>query len=215
MKATGIPCVSSNADETLADFTPAARKTGEPAVSPNPSDPTLDGLIYYSQGVRQAGAAALYNLFMEQALGKELGFGTIPGINDLAAGPIADQLLNCFAFGNPNMVGDSSWKNPGDGNAVSPDNIELWSPPYFGYAEPLQYLPTHTDQYTPSEWVKVITRGTISGKVTRGDNGQPVSGALVWANLNINGMHASSGPDGSYMLPTVPLGTYALKARRR
>jgi Carboxypeptidase regulatory-like domain len=212
MKATGIPCVSGNADETLADFTAAALATGEPAVSPDPGDPTLDGLVYYSQAVRQAGAAALYNLFMEQALDQEDGLGSIPGINDAVAGPIADQLLNCFAFGNPNMIGDSSWKNPGDGNAVSPENITLWSPPYFGYAEPLQYLPAHTDQYTPSEWVRVTTRGTISGTVTRGDNGQPVAGALVWANLNVAGMWAYSGANGSYTLANVPLGPYDLKA---
>jgi hypothetical protein len=213
MKETGIPCVSSNADETLADFTAAALATGEPAVDPNAGDPTLDGLVYYSQEVRQAGAAALYSLFMEQAQDKELGLGGIPGINDTVAGPIADQLLNCFASGNPNMVNDSSWKNPGDGNAVSPDNIALWSPPYFGYAEPLQYLPSHTDQYTPSEWVFSPTHGTISGTVTRSDNGQPVAGALVWANLNMAGMWAYTGSDGSYTLPTVPYATYALKAQ--
>jgi hypothetical protein len=212
MKATGIPCVSGNTFETLADFTQAALETTEPAVSPNPSDPTLDGLIYYSQEVRQTGAQALYDLFMEQALDQEDGLGTIFNINDDVAGPIADQLLNCFAFGNPDMVGDSSWKNPGDGNAVSPDNIALWSPPYFGYAEPLQYLPAHTDQYTPSAWVKVTTRGTISGTITRSDTGQPVEGALVWANLNVSGMYATSMPDGSYTLTTVPLGTYDLKA---
>jgi hypothetical protein len=212
MKAMGIPCVSGNADETLADFTLAALLTGEPAVSPYPDDPTLDGLIYYSQAVRRAGADALNSLFLEQALDKEGGFGSIPGINDAVAGPLADQLLNCFAFGNPNMVGDSSWQNPGHGNAVSPDNIMLWSPPYFGYLEPLQYLPSHPDQYTPSHWVKVITRGTISGQVTRSDTGEPVSGALVWANLNINGMYGYSQADGSYTLPNVPLGTYALKA---
>jgi Carboxypeptidase regulatory-like domain len=149
---------------------------------------------------------------MEQALNQEDGLGSIPGINDTVAGPIADQLLNCFAFGDPNMVGQSNWQDPGVGNAVSPGNIALWSPPYFGYAEPLQYLPSHTDQYTPSEWVKVTTHGTISGKVTRSDTGAPVPGALVWANLNVDGMYAHSGAYGSYTLPTVPLGTYALKA---
>jgi hypothetical protein len=110
------------------------------------------------------------------------------------------------------MVGQSNWQNPGVGNAVSPDNIMLWSPPYFGYAEPLQYLPSHTDQYTPSAWTRVTTHGTISGKVTRGDNGAPVAGALVWANLNVNGMFAHTASDGSYTLTDVPLGTYALKA---
>ena len=213
MKESGIPCVSANPTETLSDFTQQALATGEVAVSPDPANPTLDGLIYYSQEDRQGGGNALYNLLMEGALSQEYGLGTIPGINDTVAGPIADQLLNCFAFGDPNMVGQSNWQNPGVGNAVSPGNIALWSPPYFGYAEPLQYLPSHTDQYTPSEWVKVTTPpGTISGKVTRSDTGAPVAGAHVSANLNVNGMSAHSGADGSYTLPTVPLGTYALKA---
>ena len=213
MKESGIPCVSANPTETLSDFTQQALATGEVAVSPDPTNPTLDGLIYYSQEDRQGGGNALYNLFMEQALNQEDGLGSIPGINDTVAGPIADQLLNCFAFGDPNMVGQSNWQDPGVGNAVSPGNIALWSPPYFGYAEPLQYLPSHTDHYIPSEWVKVTTPpGTISGTVTRSDTGAPVAGALVWANLNIPGMSARSGADGSYTLPTVPLGTYALKA---
>jgi len=212
MKETGIPCVSTNADESLSDFTAAALATGEVAVSPDASNPTLDGLIYYPEQERQAGAAALYALFMQQALSKEGGFGTLPGVNDTVAGPIADQLLNCFAFGDPNMVGQNNWQNPGVGNAVSPDNIMLWSPPYFGYLEPLQYLPSHTDQYTASEWVRVTTHGTISGKVTRADTGAPVGGALVWANLNVSGMYAYTGNDGSYTLTDVPLGAYALKA---
>jgi hypothetical protein len=212
MKETGIPCVSTNADESLSDFTAAALATGEVAVSPDSSNPTLDGLMYYSEQERQAGAAALYNLFMQQALSKEGGFGTLPGVNDTVAGPIADQLLNCFAFGDPNMVGQNNWQNPGVGNAVSPDNIMLWSPPYFGYAESLQYLPSHTDQYTPSAWVRVTSHGTISGKVTRGDTDAPVAGALVWANLNVNGMYVHTANDGSYTLTDVPLGTYALKA---
>ena len=212
MKATGIPCVSTNADESLAVFSAAALNTGEVAVSPDASDPTLDGLIYYPEQERQAGANALYNLFMEQALSQEGGFGSIPGVNGAIAGPLADQLLNCFAFGDPTMVGQTSWQNPGVGNAVSPDNIMLWSPPYFGYAEALQYLPSHTDQYTPSEWVRVTTHGTISGKVTRGDTGAPVAGALVWANLNVTGMYAITATDGTYTLTHVPLGTYALQA---
>ena len=216
MKENGIPCVSGNSVESLSDFTQAALATGEPAVSPDPGNPTLDGLIYYSEEVRQSAAHALHDLLMEQAVGQEGIWAFIPIVDSAVANQraenITDQLLNCFAFGDPSMVGDSSWKNPGVGNAVSPDNIALWSPPYFGYQEPLQYLPSHTDQYTPSEWVKVISRGTITGKVRRGDNGEPVAGALVWANLNIAGMYAHTEPDGSYTLTSVPLGTYALKA---
>jgi hypothetical protein len=80
-------------------------------------------------------------MLLDQALSKEYGLGTIPGVDEAIAGPIADQLLNCFAFGDANMAGNSGWQNPGDGNAVSPDNILWWNPPYYGYAEPLQFLP--------------------------------------------------------------------------
>ncbi len=212
MKQAGIPCVSTHPNESLSDFTAAARATGEAVVSPDPSDPTPDGLVFYSEDVRRAGGQALYNLFMQQALDKELGLGTLPGVSDAIVGPIADQLLNCFAFGDPTMVGSDNWQNPGVGNAISPDNIMLWSPPYFGFAEPLQYLPAHTDQYTPSHWVRVTTHGTISGRVTRSDTGAPVPGAMVWANLNVAGMFAQTGPDGSYTLSSVPLGSYSLKA---
>jgi hypothetical protein len=38
----------------------------------------------------------------------------------------------------------------GIGNAVSPDNIRTWSPPYYGYAEPPQFLPSHMEEYTIS-----------------------------------------------------------------
>ena len=50
------------------------------------------------------------------------------------------------------------------------------------------------------------------GKVTRSDTSAPVAGTLVWANLNLKGMYASTGANGSYSLPTVPFGTYSLKA---
>ena len=89
---------------------------------------TLDGLIFYPQAERLQGAQALYQMFMNQALSKEDGLGTIPGMNETIAGPIADQLLNVFASGNPNLVGSSAWQSPGDANAVSPENISLVEP---------------------------------------------------------------------------------------
>jgi hypothetical protein len=118
-------------------------------------------------------------------------------------------LLNVFAFGNPNMVGSSNWQNPGDGNAVSPDNIIWWNPPYYGYAEPLQYLPKHDEQYTVSEWTKIITWGTIKGTVRY--NGAPVANAHVWVYLP--GGDAYTAADGSFTLNRVPIGSYALKAQ--
>lgn len=205
LKENGIPLVGTPQYETLSEFS-ATAIAGGAQVGPQ----TLDGLIYYPAAERVAAANGLYQLFMEQALDQEGGFGTIPGINQAIAGPLADQLLNVFASGNPNLAGSNAWQTPGDGNAVSPDNIIFWNPPYYGYAEPLQYLPKHTEQYTVSKWTKLPpTKGTIKGKVTL--NGNAVPNAHVWVYLP--GGDAYTAADGTYMLPTVPIGTYALKAQ--
>ena len=204
LKENNIPLVTSNQLEQLSEFSAAAVAGGAQVGSA-----TLDGLIFYPQAERLQGAQALYQMFMNQALSKEDGLGTIPGINQAIAGPIADQLLNEFAFGNPNMVGSSAWQNPGDGNAVSPDNIIWWNPPYYGYAETLQYLPRHTEQYTISKWTKVITWGTINGTVR--SNGAPVQNAHVWVYLP--GGDTYTAANGSYTLTHIPVGSYQLKAQ--
>jgi hypothetical protein len=205
LKEAGLPLVTKSGYETLADFTPAA-VAGGAQVGPE----TLDGLIFYPAAERLNAANALYQMFMEQALSQEGGFGTIPGINQTIAGPLADQLLNMFASGNPNLAGSNAWQTPGDGNAVSPDNIIFWNPPYYGYAEPLQYLPKHTEQYTVSRWVQLPpTKGSVKGSVTL--DGRPVANAHVWAYLP--GGDAYTASDGSFTLPNIPLGTYALKAQ--
>lgn len=95
-------------------------------------------------------------------------------------------------------------------DAVSPDNIIFWNPPYYGYAEPLQYLPQHTEQYTVSKWVaKPVTSGSVKGRVTLNGNGVP--NAHVWVYLP--GGDAYTAGDGSFTLPNIPIGTYALKAQ--
>ena len=201
---TPIPLVSMTATEILSDFPVTAIAAG---VQVGPT--TLDGLFYYPQSERQLAAQALYNEFMQQAISQEDGLGTFPGVNSTIAGPIADQLLNAFASGNPNLVGSKAWQDPGDGNAVSPDNIMFWNPPYYGSAEPLQYLPQHTEQYTTSEWVKVITWGSVTGKVTY--NGAPVPNATV-SIYNYGDGTTTTGPDGTYTLSHIGIGSYGIKA---
>jgi hypothetical protein len=203
VKENQIPLVTSNQYEKLSDFSQLAIAGGAQVGAA-----TLDGLIFYPQAERLQGAQALKQMFMNQALSKEGGFGTIPGINEAVAGPLADQLINCFASGDPNKAGSSDWQTPGDGNAVSPDNIIWWNPPYYGYAEPLQYLPKHSEQYTPSAWKKVITRGTITGTVQA--NGAPVANAHVWVYQP--GGDTYTAGDGSFTLPNIPIGSYNLSA---
>ena len=204
LKEQGVPLVTSHQFESLSDFSPVA-VAGGAQVGPA----TLDGLIFYPQAERLAGALALRQMVLNQALDKEHGLGTIPGINEAIAGPIADQLLNMFAFGNADMAGSSAWQNPGDGNAVSPDNILYWNPPFYGYAEPLQYLPQHIEQYTVSRWKKAVTRGSVRGTV-RLDDG-PVPNAQVWV-FQPDGT-TFTGIDGSYTLSNVPIGSYEIKAQ--
>jgi hypothetical protein len=205
LKEHNIPLVTSNQFEKLSDFSASDVASGAAQVGPA----TLDGLIFYPQVERLQAGQALRQMLMNQALDQEDGFGSLPGINETIAGPIADQLLNMFASGNPNLVGSSAWRNPGDGNAVSPDNIRLWKEPHYGYAEPLQYLPRHTEQYTISRWTKVISWGAIKGTVRY--DGAPVPNAHVWVYLP--GGDAYTGADGTYTLNHIPIGTYKLKAQ--
>jgi hypothetical protein len=204
LKENNVPLVSTNQYEELADFSQTAIAGGVQVGAQ-----TLDGLVYYPQAERLQGAQALYQMVLNLALSKEYGFGTLPLVDESIAGPIADQLINDFASGNPNLAGSTSWQTPGDGNAVSPDNIIWWNPPYYGYAEPLQYLPTHTEQYSVSKWVKVISWGTIIGKVTY--NGAPVPNAHVW--VYIPGGDTYTAADGSFTLNHVPIGPYSLTAQ--
>ncbi len=206
MKENGVSLVTKTPYETLSDFTQLAIASGA-EVGPS-TLPTLDGLIFYPAAERLSGALALRSLFMNQALSKEGGFGNLFWINDTYAGPIADQLLNMFAFGDPTLVGSSKWQEPGDANAVSPDNIIWWNPPYFGYAEPLQYCPQHTEQYTTSVWKKVISYGNITGTVHA--NGAAVANAHVWVYQP--GGDTYTDANGNFDLSHIPTGTYTLSA---
>jgi hypothetical protein len=203
MKENNIPLVTKDEYEKLADFSTAAQNGGAQVGAA-----TRDGLIYYPAAERLQGAEALQQMFMNQALDQEDGLGTIPGINDAIAGPLADQLLNMFAFGKPDMPGSSAWQNPGDGNAVSPDNIVWWNTPYFGYPEPLQFMPEHTERYTTSQWKKIVATGTIKGTVRL--NGAPVPKAHVWVYMPNGDTYTQA--DGSFTLENIPTGAYTLSA---
>lgn len=204
MKAAGLPLVGPNAVETVAELTPAAIAGGAEV-----GGTTLDGLFYYSQPERQTAAQVLDSIIYNEAVQHE-GFAQyIPVLGPDIAQNIADQILNMFAFNDPNMYGSSAWQNSGDANAVSPDNIVWWNPPYFGYAEQLQYLEPHDEDYTVSTWQHVTVFGTVSGTVTRQDTGAPVGGAHVSLNDSLT---ATTDGSGHFQIANVPAGSYNLKA---
>jgi hypothetical protein len=202
MKAAGLALVTNNKYEAESDFSAQAAAEGADV-----GTQTLDGLEYYSESQRQVAGNVLYQDMVDQVTNAEGAFADVPWAGSGIADAIAAQMCNMFAFGNPNMAGNGAWENPGDANAVSPDNIQFWNPPYFGYAEPLQYLGPHTEEYTVSRWTLVQTYGTISGRVTIA--GVPVGGAYVQV---YDGMNTTTGNDGSYTLSNVPTGSYDLKA---
>src|SRR6266851_9552212 len=84
LKDNNIPLVTANQYVTTADLSPQAVQAGA-LVGPN----TLDGLLFYPQAERVQAGNALYQMFLNQALSKEYGLGTLPGINSDIAGPLA------------------------------------------------------------------------------------------------------------------------------
>ncbi len=203
MKATGIPLVGPSPVETAGELSPDSVADGA-QVGPH----TLDGLFFYPEIELKSAGQVLEGIFQEMVAEHEGFARQIPFLGSDIAGDIADQIMNQFATDNPNLYGSEAWKDPGDGNAVSPDNLTFWKPPFFGHAEPLQFLPRHTEEYTVSRWTKVIVRGTVSGTVTR--DGKPVANAFVEV---YDGKSAKTNAAGRYELDDVPVGDYQLQAR--
>lgn len=180
---------------------------------------TSDGLYYYTEEERQVAAAWLYNYFYDLAY-EEAGFlGTL--LTD-APDDLASQVCNTFAFDwsgedeTGNHAKDSDrWKKPGDGRAVSPDNIkDYWDAPtlegdvvrgLYGYSEKLIYRPARLEFRRVSRWVRVKREATLKGRVLY--SGNPVGGVVVKAA----GRDRLTNSSGEFEL-TIPAGTYKVEA---
>ncbi len=198
MKQNELPLVTSKPFGAPSDLSATAASQGARF-----GENTMDGLFYYPQAERQEAAQILNQMLENQVLQHEGFFRHIPLLSSDVASNIADQMMNMFAFNNPNMYGSSAWLAPGDANAVSPDNVTCWSMPAFGYAEPLQFLPSHT----VNREMRMLDRATISGVVTL--NGAPVNNANVTVD---NGKSAVCNSNGQFELGNVPSGNCNLTA---
>lgn len=197
-------------------------ETSQPLVTPTDLEPkdvvagaavrptTPDGLYNYSASERLDAANWLYDEVYNKAYEKAGWLGEI--LTD-GADDVANQFLNVFANDNADGKDSTAWKNVGDADAVSPDNMLFWDGPelggLYGFAEPAGYIEPRKESYTVSRWKKVLVRGNVHGKVLGGGN--PVGGAMVVA---YDGKSTFSSPDGSYMLTDVPLGDYNLTSSR-
>jgi len=171
---------------------------------------TPDGLYNYSARERSDAAHWLYDTIYNQAYEKAGWFGEI--LTD-GADDVANQFLNAFANDDADGKDSTAWETVTEADAVSPDNMLWWDGPslggLYGFAEPAIYREPRVESYTISRWKKVLSRGTVRGKVF-GEAG-PVAGAIVQA---YDGKTIFSGADGSYALTDVPLGSYALRSSR-
>lgn len=171
---------------------------------------TLDGLYNYSAQERSDAGYWLYDTIYNQAYEKAGWLGEI--LTD-GADDVANQFLNAFAKDDADGKDSDAWKNVTDADAVSPDNMLWWDGPslggLYGFAEPAIYREPRMESYTVSKWKKVLSRGTVRGKVF-GEAG-PVAGAIVQV---YDGKTTFSGADGSFVLNDVGLGNYMLKSSK-
>ncbi|MCX5863614.1 MAG: carboxypeptidase-like regulatory domain-containing protein [Deltaproteobacteria bacterium] len=172
---------------------------------------TPDGLYTYSAEERDHAAHWLYDMIYNQAYEKAGWFGEI--LTD-GADDVANQFLNAFANDDADGKDSTDWETAVVADAVSPDNLLWWDGPdqggLYGYAEPALYREPRIESYTVSRWKKVLTRGTVRGKVFNA-NGNPVGGALVQV---YDGKTTFTAGDGSFVLTDVPFGSYMLKSSK-
>jgi hypothetical protein len=196
---------------------------------------TPDGLFFYREDERRSAAEFLYrtvyNTVDHEAvqgadqLGKDiangidggagkalgyvigLGLGTVIGWASDIRDDVANQMVNCFASDDCSEDAKDSdkWKSPGDGQAVSPDDLLSWDL-FDQHIEPLVYRTGENAAiYT---WQPSTGTGTVCGRVLR--DGNPVAGARV-VNTD-NPLPAISQADGSFRFVGTNAGTIDLTA---
>jgi hypothetical protein len=131
---------------------------------------------------------------------------------------VANQIVNTFAsdWADEDAKDSDKWKNPGDGHAVSPDNLLFWDAPttngsaswgLYGYAEPLIYRMQRYESVEISRWKKTSGEAKITVHVTY--KGNPVAEALV----TISGQELFTDANGNVTF-TVNNGSYLIKASK-
>ncbi len=204
MKRNGADALGTSPTATEGEFGPSTIAEGV-EVEAN----TLDGLFLYSEPSRSSAVNWLYSTVYELALERA---GVIGNAVTGAASNIGNQFSNAFVSDDCESENSSTaWEEPGEANAVSPDNLLAWNGPdlggVLGYAEPLVYASPRVDTVTVYQWAPVQALGKVTGTVSF--QGQPVA----HATLQLSGMYAGSQADGSFEFDGVPYGEYELKAQ--
>jgi hypothetical protein len=184
---------------------------------------TLDGLYLYTQEERLKAAEWLYKHIHDGVVHaieeKATWVGEIP-VSALTDMPddVANQVVNTFAsdWADEDAKDSEKWKEPGDGHAVSPDNLLFWDEPtkngsdswgLYGHSEPLIYRMQRYESVEISKWKKGAGKATLIVKVFF--KGEPVPEALVI----ISGQELFTDAAGAVTL-TVNHGSYLVKASK-
>jgi len=134
------------------------------------------------------------------------------------ASNIANQVTNCFAYDGCDDT-SGTWKNPGTGTAVSPDNILDWDVPTpkgdgtyngtYGYNEPFLYLPAvFRHKYV---WVPKAGNGKLVVNVVKDDGKAAfLDNAQIYTNTLLAG---STGSTGTLEISEIAAGNYDVEAQ--
>lgn len=180
-----------------------------------PHAPAKNGLYLYSEDERRSAGHWLYDRLYNQFYEESGGGGRL--LTD-APDDGANQVANCFVFdwcgsepgmefdGEPDAKDSDRWKNPGEGTAVSPDNLTQWDLPpggVYGLTENLAY---HGGEFVRiHRWAASPGTGPVTVNVRF--NNAPAAGAVV----TLLGFHpAVSDSSGVARFVAIPSGNYQL-----
>ncbi len=217
-------------------ITMSAAKAGAPMRPTNPGVP--DGMREYSVDTRLTAGNELYanttNSVNEACSVTPEGGAKLGGAIGLIGGPIgvaigagigaaageycktladniSNQMANCFGSDACDDTGPT-WRNPGTGVAVSPDDLLAWDTPdhggTWGYNEPASYAPvSFRHKYV---WAAPGGTGSMTVHVVDADGVTPVAGATVLLN---DGLVGGTDASGQLHLPARYAGSYYLAAQ--
>lgn len=177
---------------------------------------TTDGLRHYSQEERAVAARWLHDAvehMVDKKLDDEGILGEAYGFFSDIADNCANQLCNTFASDAPEppSYNSEAWEDPGEGLAVSPDDILTWSAPFpapggktvglYGYSEPVAYRPGRYQHRQVARLIPATGTAKANGRVLlAGQNviGARVTIACVDAITDAEGFRVDI-PDGRYL----------------
>jgi hypothetical protein len=177
---------------------------------------TPDGLFFYSESVRTNCATWLWNQVHQIAANTAGWAGEL--LTD-AGWYYATQFCNVFADDDASVPSQSAssqpWQDPGNSNAISPENFLAWNGPptqgcVLGYFEAADFRPKTETVVPVYKWAKITQYGKISGRVDLA--GQPQRNVTVQTAGPHGPLTTGTDHEGRYSFGHLPYGHYVVTA---